>query len=338
MKKTAAIKKPNDEPARQSGGLAGGRRTTNDNLDLAVSIGALKLTNPVTVASGTFGHAEKYYDLEEVKKLGALVPKTVTLKPRVGNPPPRIIETASGMLNAIGIENPGADGFIKDKLPGFQSIGIPLIISILGNTDGEFKSLVEKFNRAKGVSALELNLSCPNLKHTVLVAQNPKATARVVKMVKNISKYPVIAKLSPNVTDIAEIAAAAEDAGADAVSLINTFSAMAIDIKTRRSVLGNFTGGLSGPAIKPIALKMVYDVARRVKVPVIAMGGIMNARDALEFIIAGASMVAVGTANFINPRAPLEVLEGIKTYMKENRCRNFSELVGSLLVVSSSSH
>ncbi len=299
-------------------------------MNLSITIGSLTLKNPVTVASGTFGHAEKFYDLEEVKKLGSLVPKTVTLKARQGNPPPRILETPSGMLNAIGIENPGADGFIEKKLPALRKIGVPLIISILGNTDEEFKVLTEKFNAAAGVSALELNLSCPNLKHKVLVAQDPQATFRVVKLVKEISKYPVIAKLSPNVTDIVAIARAAQKAKADAVSLINTFSAMAIDIKTRTSVLGNFTGGLSGPAIKPIALWMVYEVARAVKIPVLAMGGIRDAKDALEFIIAGASMVAVGTANFINPRSPLAVLEGIKEHMRRNKIKDIKKLIGSL--------
>ena len=299
-------------------------------MNISVKIGNVRFPNPVTVASGTFGHAEKYYNLEEVKQLGALVPKTVTLHPRVGNPPPRITETPSGMLNAIGIENPGADGFIEKKLPALCKIGIPLIISVLGNSDEEFIQLVEKFNRAQGLSALELNLSCPNLKHKILVSQDPEATFRVVKKVKEISQYPVIAKLSPNVTDIAVIAAAAEQAGADGVSLINTFFAMAIDIKTRTSVLGNFTGGLSGPAIKPIALRMVYEVARKVKIPVVAMGGIMNASDALEFMMAGASMIAVGTANFINPRAPLDVLEGIKTYMKQYKFRDIQEIIGSL--------
>ena len=227
-------------------------------MNISVQIGTAAFKNPVTVASGTFGHAEKYYNLEEVKKLGALVPKTVTYKARVGNPPLRIVETPSGMLNAIGIENPGVQGFIKDKLPGFQKIGIPLIISILGNTDEEFVKLAEAFNSAKGISALELNLSCPNLGHKTLVAQDPQATSRIVAAVKKISKYPVIAKLSPDVTDIAAIAAAAEDAGCDAVSLINTFTAMVIDVKRRKSVLGNFTGGLSGPAIRPIAGRMGF--------------------------------------------------------------------------------
>ncbi len=299
-------------------------------MNLSVQIGNLKLKNPVTVASGTFGHAEKYYDLKEVKELGCLVPKTVTLYPQEGNPPPRIIETAAGMLNAIGIENPGADIFIEKKLPALRKIGIPLVISILGRSDEEFIQLARKFNEAPGVAALELNLSCPNLQHKILVAQDPEATFRVVKLIKDVSKIPVIAKLSPNVTDITAIAAAAQAAGADAVSLINTFVAMAINTKTRTPVLGNFTGGLSGPAIKPIALNMVHEVACKVKIPVIGMGGIMTANDALEFLIAGATMVAVGTANFINPRAPLEILEGIKTYMRENKINDIKEIIGSL--------
>lgn len=302
-----------------------------NNMNLTVKIGSAQFANPVTVASGTFGHAEKYYDLDEVKKLGAIVPKTVTLHAREGNPPHRIVETPSGMLNAIGIENPGADEFIRVKLPPLQKIGVPLIISILGHTDDEFVTLTEKFHRQKGVSALELNLSCPNLGKKTLVAQDPEATRRVVKLVKEISSVPVIAKLSPNVTDIASIAQAAQDAGADAVSLINTFSAMVIDVNKRRPVLGNFSGGLSGPAIRPVAVYMVYQTAQRVRIPIIAMGGIMTAQDALEFILAGATMVAVGTANFINPRAPVEVLEGIKDYMRMNKINSIKEIVGSVM-------
>jgi len=293
-------------------------------------IGNVTYKNPVTVASGTFGHAEKYYNLEEVKKLGAIVPKTVTLKAQEGNPPARIIETPSGMLNAIGIENPGADGFIKNKLPAFKSIGLPLMISILGHTDKEFKTLTEKFNAQDGISALELNLSCPNVGHQTLVAQDPKATYRVVKAVKKIAKVPVIAKLAPNITDITVIAKAAEDAGADGISLVNTFTAMVIDVEKRSSVLGNFTGGLSGPAIRPMAVHMVYQVAQKVKVPIVAMGGIMTANDALQYLIAGATMVAVGTANFVNPRAPLDVLNGIKDYMKKHKMDHIKKLIGSI--------
>ncbi len=299
-------------------------------MKIAVKIANVTFKNPLTVASGTFGHAEKYYDFEEVKKLGAIVPKTVTFHPQQGNPPQRIMETPSGMLNAIGIENPGIDGFIQNKLPAFKKIGVPLIISILGHTDDQFLQIVEKLNQQKGISALELNLSCPNLKHKILVAQDPKATYRVVSKVKKISRFPVMAKLAPNVTDISEIALAAETAGADGISLINTFAAMAIDIETRRSVLGNFTGGLSGPAIRPAAVYFVHQVAKKVKIPIIAMGGIMTAHDALEFIIAGATMVAVGTANFVNPRAPLEVLRGIEEYLRAHKIKDIKELIGSL--------
>ncbi|MBP9853321.1 MAG: dihydroorotate dehydrogenase [Candidatus Omnitrophica bacterium] len=299
-------------------------------MNLEVRIGQTKFLNPVTVASGTFGHAEKYYDLEEVQKLGAIVPKTVTLRAQEGNPPVRIVETPSGMLNAIGIENPGADGFIEKKLPGFKKIGVPLIISILGHNDEDFKILAEKFTQAGGFAALELNLSCPNLGHKTLVAQDPQATHRIVKLVKSIAKVPVIAKLAPNVTDITVIAQAAEDAGADGLSLINTFSGMVIDVEKQKSVLGNFTGGLSGPAIRPLAVNIVYQTAQKVKIPIIAMGGIANADDALQFILAGATMVAVGTMNFVNPRAPLEVLNGIKDYMKRHKVNNIHELRGKV--------
>lgn len=299
-------------------------------MNLTVKIGKAEFPNPVTVASGTFGHAEKYYGLDEVRKLGAIIPKTVTLHAQRGNPPPRIVETPAGMINAIGIENPGADGFIAQKLPSLRKTGVPLIISILGHTQKEFTVLVEKFSAQEGISALELNLSCPNLGKKTLVAQDAGAVYRIVKAVKKVSLFPVIAKLSPNVTDISQIAAAAEDAGADAVSLVNTFTAMVIDVRTRRPVLGNTTGGLSGPAIRPIALYMVYKTAQRVKIPVIAMGGIMAPEDALQFLIAGARMVAVGTANFINPRAPLEVLEGIKAYMRKNKMDRMGQLSGSL--------
>jgi dihydroorotate dehydrogenase (NAD+) catalytic subunit len=299
-------------------------------MNISVNIGKAQFQNPVTVASGTFGHSQKYYDLEEVKKLGAIIPKTVTLHAREGNPPPRIAETPAGMLNAIGIENPGADDFIQAKLPAIKKIGVPLIISILGHSREEFVALTEKFNEAGGIAALELNLSCPNLGKKVLVAQDPKATYETVKSVKEISKYPIIAKLSPNVTDIVTIAKAAEEAGADGLSLVNTFAGMVIDVKTRQSVLGNITGGVSGPAIRPMAVYMVYKTAQEVKIPIIAMGGIMTAGDALQYIIAGATMVAVGTGNFIDPRAPLEVLEGIKGYMKNNKIGDIREVIKSI--------
>ncbi len=299
-------------------------------MNISVKIANVTFKNPVTVASGTFGHAERYYSLEEVKRLGAIVPKTVTLQAQVGNPPVRIFETPSGMINAIGIENPGIDVFLAQKLPALKKIGVPLIISILGHNEEQFVEIMEKLNTQDGIAAVELNLSCPNLKHKVLVAQDPELTTQLVKRMKSLSKFPIIAKLSPNVTDIAVIARAAEASGADAISLVNTFTAMAIDIKTRKSRIGNFTGGLSGPAIRPMAVYMVQRVASQVKIPVIGMGGIMTAPDALEFLIAGATMIAVGTANFINPRTPLDVLEGIEAFMKDNKISDIREIIGSL--------
>ena len=299
-------------------------------MDISVKIGSAIFPNPVTVASGTFGHAEEFYGQEEVKKLGALVPKTVTLSPQQGNPPKRICETPAGMINAIGIENPGIDAFIDLKLPKLKATGVPLIVSISAHSEDDFALMIEKLNAAGGVSAVELNLSCPNLQKKVLVAQSAEATAAVVRRAKQVSSYPVIAKLSPNVTDITAIALAAQDAGADGLSMVNTFMAMAIDVIRRRSRIGNFTGGLSGPAIRPIAVRMVCETAARVKIPIIGMGGITNAHDALEFLIAGASMVAVGTYNFVDPRAPLAVLEGIKAYMKANKMTDIRELIGSI--------
>ncbi len=297
---------------------------------LSVTIGNAVFPNPVAVASGTFGHSEELYTSKEVKCLGALVPKTVTLHAQQGNPPRRICETPAGMINAIGIENAGIDAFILEKLPRLKKVGVPLIVSISAHNEDDFALMVEKLNAVQGLSAIELNLSCPNLQKKVLVAQDAQATESVVRRVKAVSRYPVIAKLSPNVTDIGAIAIAAEAAGADAVSMVNTFAAMAIDVKKRRSKTGNFTGGLSGPAIRPIAVRMVCEAAAKVKIPIIGMGGIACANDALEFLIAGASMVAVGTYNFIDPSAPFKVLEGIKAYMKENKMTDIRELIGSI--------
>lgn len=299
-------------------------------MNLSVKIGKSVFKNPVTVASGTFGHAEKYYNLKEVKELGAIIPKTVTFAAQVGNPPVRIWETPSGMINAIGIENPGIEEFIRTKLPSFKKIGVPLIISVLGHSTEQFAAIVEHLNKEDGIAAIELNLSCPNLGHKTLVAQDPKATEALLKKIKALARVPVIAKLSPNVTDISEIARGAEAGGADAVSMINTLGAMAINIKTRKSRIGNFTGGLSGPAIRPVAVAMVHKTYQAVKIPIIGMGGIAKADDALEFLIAGATMVATGTINFVNPRASLDVLEGIKEYMQENKMTDINELIGSL--------
>ncbi|MFA6378748.1 MAG: dihydroorotate dehydrogenase [Candidatus Omnitrophota bacterium] len=301
-------------------------------INLTVNIGNVQFKNPVTIASGTLGYIKKYAKLSDIKKLGAFVPKTITLKERSGNPSPRIVETASGMMNAIGIENEGLDYFLKNKLPSLERLGVPLIVSVSGSNLDEFIILAKALDVQPSISAIELNLSCPNLANKKLIAQDAEATASLVRQVKNVTRKPIVAKLSPNVTDISEIALAAQDGGADAVSLVNTFMAMAVDVKRRKPILGNITGGLSGPAIKPIALKMVYDVKCRVKVPIIAMGGIMTAEDALEFLITGATMVAVGTANFINPQAPLEILDGIKKYMKENKNFDIHQLIGSLKI------
>ncbi len=299
-------------------------------INFSVKIGSLRLANPVTVASGTFYYTKRFFSPQEIKKLGALVPKTVTLQPREGNPLPRVVETPAGFLNAIGLQNPGADVFISSVLPDLAKINVPIIASIAGFSDEEFVTLTKKFHKAVGVKALELNLSCPNVHSKVLVSQSPRATFRVIKKVKKYSKVPIIVKLTPNVTDIGTIARSAENAGADAISLINSVPGFAIDIKKRRPMLGNFTGGLSGPAIKPIALYCVHRVFQSVKIPIIGMGGIMTAEDAVEFILAGATMVAVGSASFINPKVPWEVLEGIKAYMRKYRIRDIRALVGGI--------
>lgn len=299
-------------------------------MNLKVKIANIEFQNPVTVASGTFGYMKKYAKVSDIKKLGAFIPKTITLSAREGNPSPRIVETASGMINAIGIENEGLDYFLMQKLPGLAKLKVPLLVSISAYQQNDFETLVTRLSQEKSISAIELNLSCPNLKNKKLIAQDAVATKEIVAAIKKISTKPLIAKLSPSVTDIAEIAMAAQEGGADAVSLINTFGAMAVNIRTRKPILGNVTGGLSGPAIKPIALKMVYDVKKHVTIPIIAMGGILTPEDALEFLIVGATMVAVGTANFIDPQAPLKILEGIRSYMKENHISDIHEIIGSL--------
>jgi dihydroorotate dehydrogenase (NAD+) catalytic subunit len=306
---------------------------------LSVSLGKLKLANPVIVASGTFGYGREYQDLVPLKKLGAIITKTITLKPRAGNSPPRIAETYQGILNAIGLENPGLDAFIREKLPFLRKTGIPVIVSIAGETPGEFARLARRLSKSSPwIAALELNISCPNLSKkgngARLIGQDAKAAYKTVKAVKAATELPVITKLSPNVTDITEIAKAAQGAGSDILSLVNTFAAMAVDIKTGKPKLGNIKGGLSGPAIKPQALWMLWQVfqALKGKTPLIGMGGIMNTRDALEFIICGASAVATGTANFINPRASVEIVRGIEKYLEKNKIRNIKRLAGTLCI------
>ena len=307
-------------------------------MNTTVKMGKMKLKNPVMAASGTFG--PEYNELVDIKALGAVVAKTITLKPRQGNPPPRLVETAAGMINSIGLENPGLEGFIKEKLPQLLKFKIPVIASISADTTEEFKEMARKLSKTD-ISGIELNLSCPNIRgqktedrgqrtERALIAQDVEATYNAVKAVRKETNKTLIAKLTPNVTDITEIAKAAEDAGSDAISLVNTFMAMAVDIETRTPKLGNITGGLSGPAIKPMALKMVWDVFNKVSIPIIGIGGIMSYKDALEFIICGAAAVQVGTANFVNPKAAIEIIDGIEKYLKINKIDDIKKLIGAL--------
>lgn len=299
---------------------------------LSVEIGRLKLKNPVMVASGTFGYAKEFKDFMDLKQLGAIVTKTLTLKPRQGNPGPRTCETSAGMLNSIGLENPGLESFIKDKLPFLRKTGVPIIMSIASEEGPEeFPELVARLNIIEGVSAIELNISCPNVRgKESLIAQDPEATYKIVQQVRKLTSKTLITKLSPNVTSISEIAKSAEDAGADAVSLINTLSGMSIDVEKRKPKIAAGIAGLSGPAIRPVAVRMVWEVFNKVKIPIIGMGGIIDARSALEFIIAGSSAVSIGTANFINPRISVEIVSGLKEYLARNKIADIKELIGSL--------
>jgi dihydroorotate dehydrogenase (NAD+) catalytic subunit len=295
---------------------------------MEVDIGGLKLQNPVLTASGTFGSGQEYLPFIDLNRLGGVVVKGLTLLPKAGNPPPRLIETPSGLLNTIGLQNPGVDYFIENILPELTSYQTKFIVNISGNTPEEYGVLAQKLS-VPGVAALEVNISCPNVKAGGLVfGTDPDLVAEVISVVKGHTNLPVIAKLSPNVTDIQEIARAAEEAGADAISLINTLLGMAIDVETRKPVLGNIVGGLSGPAIKPIALRMVWQVAQAVKIPIIGMGGIVSAQDALEFILAGANAIAIGTGNFINPRVTMEVIAGLEEYCQKTKTEDISHLVG----------
>lgn len=298
---------------------------------LEVNVAGIRMRNPVMTASGTFGYGSEYVDFIDLNKLGAVVVKGITSVPWTGNAMPRIFETPSGMLNAIGLQNVGVDGFIDKKLPYLRNFDVPVIVNICGKQVEEYLEVTEKLDAADGVAAIELNISCPNL-HCggMSFGVDPKLTAELVKGVREKTTLPLLVKLSPNVTDITVIACAAEDAGADGLSVINTALGMAIDINTRRPQLANITGGLSGPAIKPIAIRMVWQVYNAVSIPIIGMGGIMTGDDAIEFFIAGASSVAVGTANFINPRASLDVADGIQDYLERHELGSIAELVGSL--------
>lgn len=299
-------------------------------MNLSVKIGNLNLRNPVMTASGTFGYGEEYAEFIDLGRLGAIVVKGLSLLPKEGNPPPRIVETASGMLNAIGLQNIGVERFIAEKLPFLRTFAVPVIVNFFGDSLEEYAAAAARLSEVEDIHALEMNISCPNKQAGWAVfGTDPSVTASVVRAARAATHLPLIVKLSPNVTDIALMARVAEEAGADAISLINTLTGMAINIRSRRPKLANVRGGLSGPAIRPVAVRMVYDVYKAVKLPIIGMGGIMTGEDAIEFILAGASAVAVGTANFVNPCASVRVLEGIEDYMRSEGTQDISELVGA---------
>jgi dihydroorotate dehydrogenase (NAD+) catalytic subunit len=299
--------------------------------DLRVNIGCLELANPVMTASGTFGYAREFESLMNLHRLGAVIVKGISLHPRVGNAPPRIVETACGMLNAIGLQNVGVDRFIVDKMVYLEGLKVPVIVNILGDSLVEYQEITARLAGVPGVAGIEVNISCPNVKRGgVAFGTDPAMAASVTAAVKKKADVPVMVKLSPNVSDVTVIARAVEDAGADSISLINTLIGMAIDLPTRRPSLANIIGGLSGPAIKPVALRMVYQVAQAVSVPVIGIGGIECAEDALEFMLAGATAVQIGTANFINPRVSEEVVEGIAAYAKTEKLTSIRSIIGGL--------
>ncbi|MBA7566023.1 dihydroorotate dehydrogenase [Candidatus Atribacteria bacterium 1244-E10-H5-B2] len=304
--------------------------------NLEVEIGGIKLKNPVMTASGTFGYGEEFSPFIDLDKLGAMVLKGITLKLKMGNPPPRIIETPSGMLNSIGLQNVGVEMLIKEKLPYLQKFNTPVIINVSGDTIEEYLELARRLGEISeemGVAGLEVNISCPNIKKGGMVwGTDAHSTYKLINSIRKATSLPLIVKLTPNVTDIKTIAQAAEEAGADALSLINTLVGMAVDIDSRKPKLANISGGLSGPAVKPVALWLVWQVFQTVNIPVIGIGGIIKVEDALEFIIAGARAIEIGTANFVNPRVTIEIIEGIEKYLIENNIKDINELVGSLKI------
>ncbi len=300
------------------------------NCNLTTKIGKLILKNPVIVSSGTFGFGEEFKDFFDVSRLGAIIPKGISLKPMAGNPPPRIFETEGGIINSIGLQNPGFEQFIKNKLPQYKDLKTHVLINFFGNSQKEYVDLARRFDDVPGISGLEMNISCPNIKRCGIVfGADPRMAYRLVRAVRKVTELTLLVKLSPNVTDIARMAKSAEEGGADAVSLVNTFRAMAINIRTRKPELGNVIGGLSGPAIKPIALRMVWEVGQAVRIPIVGMGGIMNAEDAIEFILAGASAIQIGTANLTNPRTGIEVILGIEKYLVQNKIASIRDLIGA---------
>lgn len=297
--------------------------------NLTVNIGKLQLPTPILTASGTFGYGREYEDFTNLSDIGAIVVKGISLQARSGNPPPRIVETPCGLLNAIGLENVGVSHFIEQKMPYLRQMKCRVIVNILGDSNEEYCQLADKLNDVEGIHGIELNISCPNVKKGgVAFGSNEKMAQQVTQSVRKRTSLPLIVKLSPNVTDIAAMAAAVEEGGADAVSLINTIIGMAISIKTRKPILANTFGGLSGPAIKPIALRMVYQASDRVKIPVIGIGGISTYEDAIEFIMAGATAIQVGTANFFNPKSVEQIRDGIVQYMKEQAINDIQSIIG----------
>jgi dihydroorotate dehydrogenase (NAD+) catalytic subunit len=302
-------------------------------MNLSVQIGKLRMQNPVTVASGTFGYGAEYAPLIDLNQLGAVTVKGIRLEPVRGNPTPRTAEVTSGMLNAIGLQGPGVDGFIEKYWPFLKELRVPTIINIWGTTVEEYAEVARQFDALGGVGALELNVSCPNIKEGgAQFGTDCKLLAQVVAACRQATTLPLITKMSPNVPNIAPLAKAAEDAGSDALAVTNSFPAMAIDIQTRKPKLANITGGLTGPAIKPIAIKLVWEAAKAVKIPIIGMGGIQNADDAIEFLMAGATAVAVGTANFYEPQTPLQVIAGIREFMERKKISDVREITGSIRV------
>jgi dihydroorotate dehydrogenase (NAD+) catalytic subunit len=301
--------------------------------DLAVEVGGIWMKNPVMTASGTFGYGEEFAKLVDLRRLGGIVVKGLSIRPSAGNPPPRTAETCGGMLNAIGLENIGLEAFVQERLPFLKTLAIPIILNIYGDEIEAYAELAERIQDVGGIAGIEVNISCPNVKAGGMAfGTDPKMAFEVVRAVRKRTRLPLIAKLSPNVSDIRAIACSVVDAGADAVSLINTITGMAVDVATRQPKLANITGGLSGPAIKPVALRMVWEVVQVVHVPVIGIGGIMDAMDAIEFLIVGARAVQVGTANFVNPRATQEIVEGITSYLVDNNFKDINQVIGSLQV------
>jgi dihydroorotate dehydrogenase (NAD+) catalytic subunit len=299
--------------------------------DLSVQLGPLRLKNPVMVASGTFGYGREYSEFFELGSLGALVVKGISLLPRPGNPPPRLVETASGLINAIGLENVGVKAFIDDKMPYLRKQDVPVIVNIFGNTLEEYAELAAALDAVSGIAALEINISCPNVKKGGMIfGTDPVMAAKVVEVVRRSTTLPLITKLTPNVTHIGLLAKAVVDAGSDILSCINTVAAMAVDIFSRRPKLANVVGGLSGPAIKPVALRCTYEVVNAVNCPVIGIGGITNATDALEFLLLGARAVQVGTANFIQPAVTQDIIKGMERFLRVQGFKSVEEFIGTL--------